>query len=509
VGLVNSYRATLKKKYPDCWPWISLARRIPGQFTENEANLLFQLARARTPSINPVIVELGAGRGKISLLLAAGLRGKIGPRLFSIQRSGEPSGRIDQQALHRNLQRAHLGHIVCPIAGDSREACANWKDCIDILFINAAEGNDTLQSDLALWAPFVKSGGIVVLRGVSPESLQPPRYSKLRRFDSLAFAVKQCAASLTTPAGTDLDRLRYLLNRSIEAMLHLNTIPASPEVQFPRHDVRNEDLEGATEIAIARLHDYARRAARELAENRHANQALRRSWSWRLTAPLRFGIETLYAIAGLLTSFSHGSPKARIVGLGQWMLFGRQVRASGLLDERYYQDQHPNVAWARTTPLLHFFVCGASEGKNPNELFDVNYYHRRYPDVARSGVNPLIHYLRTGAYEGRDPQRHFDSSFYLEENPDVREAHLNPLAHYLAPGIAEGRDPNPWFDTSEYLEQNPDVATFGLNPLVHYIKETHYTDVLSCDPDLQSREIRSASDLVGVTQSARRRDFGR
>jgi hypothetical protein len=334
-----------------------------------------------------------------------------------------------------------------------------------------------LQSELSLWSPFVKLGGLVVLRGVSAENLQPPRYSKLRRFDSLAFAANQCAPSLTTtPPGTDLERREYLLDRSIEAMLHLNPIFASPEQQLPRHDAGNEHLEDATEIAIARLQDYMRRAARELAESRHAVEALRRSWSWRLTAPLRLGIETLYAIAGLLTSFGHGSPKARIAGLAQWMLFGRQVRASGLLDARYYQHQHPDVAWARINPVLHFFVCGASEGKDPNELFDVKYYQRRYPDIARSGVNPLLHYLRTGAYEDRDPHRYFDSSVYLEENPDVREAHLNPLAHYLAPGIAEGRDPNPWFDTSEYLERNPDVATFGLNPLVHYIEETHYIE---------------------------------
>jgi predicted O-methyltransferase YrrM len=430
---VNSYRADLKQKYPDCWRWISLARRIPGQLTENESNLLFQLARTRTPLIDPVIVELGAWRGKTSLLLAAGLSGKTRPRLFSIQRIGEPASKLDQQALHRNLHRCHLGHIVDTTAGHSRDASANWKDCIDILFINATEDYDALNSDLLLWSPFVKSGGMVVLHGASRESLQSPPYSDLRHVENLAWAVKQCASSLATPEATD----------------------------------------------PARLQDYVRRAAKEFAENRHALQALRRSWSWRLTAPLRLGSRALHAIAGLLTSFAHGSPKTRIVGLAQWMLFGRQVRASGLLDERYYRDHYPDVEWARTSPLLHFFVCGASEWKNPNELFDVDYYLGRYPDVAHSGVNPLIHYLRSGAYEGRDPHPHFDSSFYLEQNPDVREGRLNPLAHYLAPGIAEGRDPNPWFDTSEYLEQNPDVAMFGLNPLRHHIEERHHIEARS------------------------------
>jgi predicted O-methyltransferase YrrM len=442
---VNSYRANLKLQYPDCWQWISLARRIPGQLTENEANVLFQLARTRTPAIDPVIVELGAWRGKTSLLLAAGLRGKIRPRLFSIQHTSEGGGKRDQQALHRNLRRCHLGHIAETIAGDSRDASSNWKDCIDILFINATQDYDALHSGLLLWAPFVKLGGIVILHGISPESLQPPRYSDLRHVDKLVWAV--------------------------------TTLPAVLTEQLPYHDARSEQhLEDATELAIARLQDQVRRGANEFLENRHAIQALRRSWSWRLTAPLRLGIETLQAIAGVLASFGSGSPKSRIAGLVQWILFGRQVRASGLLDERYYRDQHPGVAWARTSPLLHFLVCGASEGKNPNELFHVDYYLRRYSDVASSGVNPLIHYLRNGAYEGRDPHPYFESSFYLAQNPDVREGHLNPLAHYLAPGIAEGRDPNPWFETSEYLEQNPEVATFGLNPLVRYLAETHFIE---------------------------------
>jgi hypothetical protein len=445
---VNSYRAKLKLKYPDCWQWMSLARRIPGQLTENESNLLFQLARARTPSIDPVIVELGANQQQTSLFLAAGLRGKTNPRLFSMQPIGD-----------QNLRRCRLGHIV-------NAAAAECNVAIDILIIQATGNDDTLHSDLSRWSPFVKLGGIVILHGVSPDLpkyLQPPRYSDVRHIDRLAWAVKQCAASLPTPpVSSDLDRLRLLLNRSIDAMLYLNTVPGRPG-EPPSH------LEDAAELALAKLQDYVRRTTREVAEHRHAIRALHRSWSWRLTAPLRFGIEVAQAIAGLLSAFSHGSSRTRFSGLVQWISHRSEVRASGLLDEHYYRRQNPGVAWARTSPLLHFFVCGASQGKNPNELFDLDFYHRCYPDVAPSGVNPLVHYLKTGAYQGRNPHPHFDSSFYLEQNPDVREARLNPLAHYLAPGIAEGRDPNPWFDTSEYLEQNPDVVTFGLNPLTHYL----------------------------------------
>ncbi len=407
MASANAYKTRLQRIYPDCWRWIGLARRIPGQLTDHEASVLFHLARMRTAFIEPVIVELGAGRGRASLILAAGLCGKTRPRLFALHDSGYAQ---------RNLKRCGFGRILAAPP-------ANWQDGIDILFVNA--GTDC---DLSRWMPFVKPGGIVVAHGESLDILRSPAYEDFRKVDGLAWAVKQQAAR-----------------------------------------VLDGPLDVAEELAIARRQDFVRRAAREIAEDRHAIDALRRSWSWRLTAPLRLAIETLQAIAGVLASFGGGSPKERIFGLAQWVRFGRQVRASGLLDERYYRETHPGAAWAGTSPLLHFLVCGASAGDNPNELFDVEYYLGRYPDVARSGLNPLIHYLRSGAREGRDPHQHFDTGFYLEQNPDVREARINPLAHYLAPGIAEGRDPNPWFDTSEYLEQNPDVAIFGLNPLVHQL----------------------------------------
>jgi predicted O-methyltransferase YrrM len=420
---VNSYNKRLKQTYPDCWQWISLAQRFSGQLTENEASALFRLVRARTPSIHPVIVELSAGGGKATLLLAAALRTKTKRQMFSFQEI--PSDGIP--AFRRTLRRCRLEHIVHTMVADPHDAAANWQDGIDVLFITAREDDQALRSDLSLWSPLLKPGGILVLHGVAAESAEPvlkaPGYEDFRRVDNLIWAVRQCA-----------------------------------EMGRQNH---------TAEMAMAGLENYVRRAAKEHAENRHALQALRRSWSWRLTAPLRRGIEIFQAIAGILGSFGDGSVKSRINGLAQWLRFGSQVRASGLLDERFYRNSHPGVAWARSSPLLHFFVCGAIKGNKPNELFDVEYYLARCPDVAQSGMNPLVHYLKKGAYEGRNPHPLFDSSFYLEQNPDVREEQLNPLAHYLAPGIAEGRDPNPWFDTSEYLEHNPDVAAFGVNPLWH------------------------------------------
>jgi hypothetical protein len=424
---MRSKLPNLKQIYPDCWQWMRLARRLPGGITEEEANVLFHLARMRATVADAVVVQVDGSDARAALLLGAGLRGKLRPRLIA----------VGSERSHYSFDRCRLGHIVEAVIRPPELASAAWSEGIDILFASSR--------DLGLWSRFVKSGGLVVLRDASGiEHLQAPLYSDIHHFGSLVWATKRCSESNSDA-----------LDRAVEALQHLKPAIALSIDQQDRID-----------MAIARQQDYIRRAAREIVESRHAIEALHRSWSWKLTAPLRFLIESLHAVSGVLGS--PGTAAVRAAGLMQWLRFRQAVRASGLFDERYYRDRHPDVPWARTSPLLHFFVRGANECANPNELLDLRYYLDRYRDVAASTLNPLVHYLKFGAYEGHDPHPYFDSSFYLDQNPDIREARLNPLGHYLAAGIVEGRDPNPWFDTSEYLEQNPDVATFGLNPLAHY-----------------------------------------
>ena len=142
---------------------------------------------------------------------------------------------------------------------------------------------------------------------------------------------------------------------------------------------------------------------------------------------------------------------------------------SGLFDEAYYRRRYPDVAASRLTPLAHFVLEGAYEGRDPHPLFDTAHYLRRYPDVAAAGVNPLSHYRARGAFEGRSPHPLFDVAYYLDKNPDVRHAGVEPLRHFLVFGADDGRDPNPFFDCAYYLHVYPDVARSRTNPLVHFV----------------------------------------
>ena len=142
---------------------------------------------------------------------------------------------------------------------------------------------------------------------------------------------------------------------------------------------------------------------------------------------------------------------------------------SGLFDEGYYRRRYPDVASSRLTPLAHFVLLGAREGRSPHPLFDAGYYLRTNPDVAATRANPLLHFLGCGAFEGRAPHPLFDVEFYLRANPDVRNARVDPLSHFIRFGAADGRNPHPLFDTQYYLRRYPDVVQTGTNPLIHFV----------------------------------------
>jgi len=101
-------------------------------------------------------------------------------------------------------------------------------------------------------------------------------------------------------------------------------------------------------------------------------------------------------------------------------------------------------------------------------LFFELYYETTNPDVSKSKVTPLMHYILSGAREGRNPNPLFDSKWYLDKNPDIRDIGINPLRHFIEFGTKEGRSPSPSFNLPEYLLRCPDVKAAGYNPLYHY-----------------------------------------
>lgn len=72
-------------------------------------------------------------------------------------------------------------------------------------------------------------------------------------------------------------------------------------------------------------------------------------------------------------------------------------------DRDYYLARYPDLVDSRMTPLEHFVLYGAREGRNPAPWFDTRAYRSRYPDAAKFGDNPLLHYLLVGREKGYSP----------------------------------------------------------------------------------------------------------
>lgn len=119
---------------------------------------------------------------------------------------------------------------------------------------------------------------------------------------------------------------------------------------------------------------------------RERTQRLKKSVSWKLTAPVR-------AIA---RSFQNkGEPSS------SRMSESELIANSGLFDERWYREHYPEVANNSLSAIEHYLELGAEQGYNPSPEFDTRWYINTYPDVAQSAINPLIHYIMHGKAEQR------------------------------------------------------------------------------------------------------------
>lgn len=138
--------------------------------------------------------------------------------------------------------------------------------------------------------------------------------------------------------------------------------------------------------------------------------------------------------------------------LAHFLRHGRKHRLSPSrdFDTARYLDQHEDARSSRLNPLVHYLKHGRARGLEihpapPSEadriiesgLFDNAWYLENHPDVAAAGYPPLLHYMVHGALEGRSPGPDFDADWYLRHYSDI--AGINPLLHYIDHGRNEGR----------------------------------------------------------------------
>lgn len=172
-------------RYAGLMPFAS----IDGWLTVDEAITLYELSRS-LPDEAPLAVEIGSWQGKSSVCLARGLAGKRGPRLCCIdpfdasgdgesaptygQRADAVGGRL-RRAFEQNLQAVGVQDMVEVRQGLSHEHATQWREPIDLLFLDGDHSYDAVRRDFADWAPKIRPGGYLVMHDVVHDVHEGPR----------------------------------------------------------------------------------------------------------------------------------------------------------------------------------------------------------------------------------------------------------------------------------------------------------------------------------------------
>ena len=73
------------------------------------------------------------------------------------------------------------------------------------------------------------------------------------------------------------------------------------------------------------------------------------------------------------------------------------IMSSRLFDAAWYGEAYHVLQ----NPALHYLEHGWKKGLDPSDKFSTKNYLKMNPDVARARTNPLLHYELYGRKEGR------------------------------------------------------------------------------------------------------------
>lgn len=203
--------------------YVWLSRRIRGWVRGREALELAKTSAGLPPS--PVIVEVGSFLGCSTVLLAGArkLKGSghvhcVDPFAASGDAFSAPIYRSIAASLdvslrtqfERNLQEAGLLDWVSIHQTTAAEAARQWRDPIDLLFLDGDQSPGGAREAYLHWSVFLRPGAILAINnsGNGPhhdghdgslrlvqEYVRPPAYEQIRRVDAVTFAVRTAASS--------------------------------------------------------------------------------------------------------------------------------------------------------------------------------------------------------------------------------------------------------------------------------------------------------------------------
>ena len=145
---------------------IRLIEKMDGWLSTVEMGLLYDLAK--NCKGNGVIVEIGSWKGKSTICLSKGSKRGNQVKIYAIDphtgdsKQRERLGKVwTFEEFERNIKSVEDDDVVIPIVKTSEEAAENFKEPVELIFIDGAHEYELIKLDFNLWFPKVIEGGIM------------------------------------------------------------------------------------------------------------------------------------------------------------------------------------------------------------------------------------------------------------------------------------------------------------------------------------------------------------
>jgi MMP 1-O-methyltransferase len=184
---------------------------VPGWLTDEEGEALYELARGCTG--RGAIVEIGSWKGKSTICLGLGSRAGNGVRIFAI----DPHTDYRFGDFTANIEGAGIADLVTPIAALSQAAADDFREAIELLFVDGSHEESLVREDFDKWVPKVLDGGWVAFHDTTwtagPRRVVGERVYRSRGFADIRFVVGSLTVARKVPANSLADRVhaRYVL----------------------------------------------------------------------------------------------------------------------------------------------------------------------------------------------------------------------------------------------------------------------------------------------------------
>jgi predicted O-methyltransferase YrrM len=142
------------------------AFKIPTQLTITERVLLYLLGK-KLPE-NSILVEIGSYHGGSSQFLA--FAAEINDSTLICVDTWKSDGMtIDHRDTYNEFKRNMLGfsHRVKAMRGYSNEIAKDFKEQIDLLFVDGDHSYDGCRADVQAWSPHLAKGAIIIFHDYS------------------------------------------------------------------------------------------------------------------------------------------------------------------------------------------------------------------------------------------------------------------------------------------------------------------------------------------------------